>query len=117
MGVELRMTDKKRIGGSCDFLIKQKDGTVVLDGLSHPSPEDREQRQSRWTGMEAGNGAAGTTSVPDEQRVAQSYPKVMVDKCVTVVAGPGKTQTQSIDGRPERLLVSVGRRHVQIPGT
>ena len=33
LGVELRMSDKKRIGGSCDFLVKKPDGTVVLGDL------------------------------------------------------------------------------------
>ena len=53
MGVELRMTDKKRIGGSCDFLIKQKDGTVVLGDLKTVS-------SAKGSGQaQAGNRAAG----------------------------------------------------------
>ena len=33
MGAELRMSDRVRFGGSADFLVKQKDGTVVLGDL------------------------------------------------------------------------------------
>ena len=33
MGVELRMTDKKKIGGSCDFLIQKRQDIVVLGDL------------------------------------------------------------------------------------
>ena len=33
LGVELRLTDKKRMGGSCDFLIKLPTGELVLGDL------------------------------------------------------------------------------------
>ena len=34
MGVELRMTDKKRMGGSCDFLIDQEGRDKLFLGIS-----------------------------------------------------------------------------------
>jgi hypothetical protein len=87
MGVELRMSDKKRMGGSCDFLVKQKDGTVVLGDLKTVSSAKAVDRRKPAT---AQLGAYLFL-------MSKSYPKVMVDKCVTVVAGPGKTKVLTDD--------------------
>ena len=87
MGVELRMSDKKRIGGSCDFLIKQKDGTVVLGDLKTVSSAKAVDRRKPAT---AQLGAY-------LYLLSRSYPKICVDKCVTVVAGPGKTKVLTDD--------------------
>ena len=37
MGVELRMTDRKRMAGSCDFLIQMPDKSIVLGDLKTTS--------------------------------------------------------------------------------
>ena len=87
MGVELRMTDKKRIGGSCDFLIKQADGTIVLGDLKTVSSEKALKARKPAT---AQLGAY-------LYLLSKSYPKVMVDKCCTVVCGPGKTRVITDD--------------------
>ena len=89
MGVELRMTDKRRFGGSCDFLIQQSDGTVVLGDLKTVSSIKGVDRRKPAT---AQLGAY-------LYLLSKSYPKVLVDKCVTVVAGPGKTKVLTGDPR------------------
>ena len=80
LGVELRMTDKKRMGGSCDFLVQIPDGSIVLGDLKTVSSEKACKARKPAT---AQLGAYLFL-------LSRSYPKVMVDKCVTVVAGPGK---------------------------
>ena len=105
MGVELRMTDKKRIGGSCDFLIKQKDGTVVLGDL-----EDGQQPEGSGQ-AQAGNRTAGCVPVLDEQEL----PKGDGGQ-----GGYGHRRSRQDKGDPRRPsggVDSVGRRHVPLPGT
>ena len=88
MGVELRMTDKKKMGGSCDFLIQMPDKSIVLGDLKTTSSVKATKARKPAT----------------EQLgaylylLSKSYPKVMVDKVVTVVAGPGVTRV--IPGDP-----------------
>ena len=83
MGVELRMTDKKRMGGSCDFLIQRLTRRIVLGDLKTVSSvkavDSTESRQRQQLGRIC-------------ILISKSYPKVCVDKVVTVVAGPGKTK-------------------------
>ena len=86
MGVELRMTDKKRIGGSCDFLIKQKDGTVVLGDLKTVSSAEGSGQ------AQAGNRAAGGVPVLDEQELPEGAGRQMRDR------GGRSRQDQSADG-------------------
>ena len=87
LGVELRMTDKKRMGGSCDFLIQIPDGSIVLGDLKTVSSEKALKSRKPAT---AQLGAY-------LYLMSKSYPKVLVDKCVTVVAGPGKTKVITDD--------------------
>ena len=75
MGVELRMTDKKRIGGSCDFLIKQKDGTVVL-GRSQNGQQLESSGQAQ-----AGNGTTWGVPVLDEQELPEGAGRQMRHRC------------------------------------
>ena len=79
MGVELRMTDRKRMAGSCDFLIQMPDKSIVLGDLKTTSSVKATKARKPAT----------------EQLgaylylLSKSYPKICVDKVVTVVAGPG----------------------------
>ena len=88
MGVELRMTDRKKMAGSCDFLIQMPDKSIVLGDLKTTSSVKATKARKPAT----------------EQLgayiylLSKSYPKVMVDKVVTVVAGPGVTRV--IPGDP-----------------
>ena len=52
MGVELRMTDKKKMAGSCDFLIQMPDKSIVLGDL-----KDHVQREGNQ-GTQASNRTA-----------------------------------------------------------
>ena len=87
LGVELRMTDKKRMGGSCDFLIQIPDGSIVLGDLKTVSSEKACKARKPAT---AQLGAY-------LYLLSKSYPHVMVDKCVTVVSSPGKTRVITDD--------------------
>ena len=80
LGVELRMTDKRNMGGSTDFLIQLPTGEIVLGDLKTVSSEKALASRKPAT---AQLGAY-------LQMMAKCWPKVCVDKCVTVVAGPGK---------------------------
>ena len=88
MGVELRMTDRKRMAGSCDFLIQMPDKSIVLGDLKTTSSAKATKARKPAT----------------EQLgaylylLSKSYPKICVDKVVTVVAGPGVTRV--IPGDP-----------------
>ncbi len=80
MGVELRLVDPKAsIAGSTDFLIRTAKGSVVLGDLKTCETER----------------ATKNRKPADEQLGAYlkmlnaNYPQVHVDRCVTVVAGPG----------------------------
>ena len=86
LGVELRMTDKKRMGGSCDFLIK-KDGQIILGDLKSVSSEKALKSRKPATAQ------LGFYLY----MLQKCWPHVMVDKCVTVVAGPGKTKVITDD--------------------
>ena len=87
LGVELRMTDKKRMGGSCDFLIKMPTGEICLGDLKTVSSEKALKSRKPAT---AQLGAY-------LYLLSKSYPHVMVDKCVTVVAAPGTTKVITDD--------------------
>ena len=94
LGVELRMTDKKRMGGSCDFLVQMPDKSIVLGDLKTVSSVK----------------ACKARKPATEQLgaylylLSKSYPKVMVDKVVTVVAGPGVTRV--IPGDPAEAWIA-----------
>ena len=86
LGVELRMTDKVNMGGSCDFLIR-KDNQVILGDLKT-----------------VGSVKACDARKPADAQLgaylfllSKTYPKVMVEKCVTVVSGPGKCRVITSD--------------------
>ena len=94
MGVELRMTDKKRIGGSCDFLIKLPSGEICLGDLKSVSSlkaVDRRKPATEQLGAYL-------------HLLSKSYPHVMVDKVATVIAGPGKTKV--IPGDPAEAWIA-----------
>lgn len=82
LGVELVMTDKKRMAGICDFLIQLPDKSIVLGDLKTVSSLKSLKTRKPAT---AQLGAY-------LYLLSKSYPKVMVDKCVTVIAGPGQTR-------------------------
>ena len=88
------MTDKKRMGGSCDFLVQTPDGSIVLGDLKTVSSVK----------------ACKARKPATEQLgaylylMSKSYPKVMVDKVVTVVAGPGVTRV--IPGDPAEAWIA-----------
>ena len=79
MGVELRMTDKKRMGGSCDFLIKTLKGEVVLGDLKTVSSVKAAKARK----------SASAQMGFYLMMMQKCWPKVMVDKCCTVVSAPG----------------------------
>ena len=84
------MTDKKRIGGSCDFLIKQeRRNSWCLGDLKSVSSE----RARQWTGEKPATAQLGFVLVLD---AARAGPKVMVDKCVH--RGGGTRQDEGADG-------------------
>jgi hypothetical protein len=87
LGVELRMTDKKRMGGSCDFLIQMPTGEICLGDLKSVASEKACKARKPATAQLGGY----------LYLLSKSYPKVMVDKCVTVVAGPGKCRVITDD--------------------
>jgi hypothetical protein len=87
LGVELRLTDKKRMGGSCDFLIKMPTGEICLGDLKSVSSEKAVKARKPAT---AQLGAY-------LYLLSRSYPKVLVDKCVTVISAPGKTKVITDD--------------------
>ena len=86
MGVELRMTDKKRMGGSCDFLI-EKDGQLILGDLKSVSSE-RALKSRKPASAQMGFYL---------MMMQKCWPKVMVDKCCTVISAPGKTKVITED--------------------
>ena len=86
MGVELRMTDKKRMGGSCDFLIK-KDSQIILGDLKSVSSE-RALKSRKAASAQMGFYL---------MMMQKCWPKVMVDKCCTVISAPGKTKVITED--------------------
>ena len=86
LGVELRMTDKKRMGGSCDFLIK-KDGQIILGDLKSVSSE-KALKSRKPASAQMGFYL---------MMLQRCYPKVMVDKCCTVISAPGKTKVITED--------------------
>ena len=86
MGVELRMTDKKRMGGSCDFLIK-KDNQLILGDLKSVSSE-RALKSRKAASAQMGFYL---------MMMQKCWPKVMVDKCCTVISAPGKTKVITED--------------------
>lgn len=94
MGVELRLTDKRRMGGSCDFLIKTPDGSLCLGDLKSVGTEKAVARRKPATEQ------LGAYL----HMLAKSYPKVCVDKVLTVVAGPGKTRV--ITGDPAEAWIA-----------
>ena len=80
MGVELRLVDPKAsIAGSTDFLIKTAKGAVVLGDLKTCSSESATKKRK---GADEQLGAY-------LKMLNSNYSNVMVDKCVTVVSGPG----------------------------
>ena len=88
LGVELRLTDKKTMGGSCDFLIKLPTGEICLGDLkSVASVKACKARKPATEQLGA-----------YLHMLARCYPKVMVDKVCTVIAGPGVTRV--IPGDP-----------------
>lgn len=82
IGVELRMTDKENMGGSCDFLLRTADGLVCLGDLKTVSSKRAVDSRKPAT---AQLGAYA-------QMIQKCWPKVFIDKCCTVVCGPGKTR-------------------------
>ena len=88
MGVELRLVDPRlSLAGSCDFLIKTAKGSVVLGDLKTCSSESSAKNRK---GADAQLGAyLGMLN--------QNYPDVFIDRCVTVVSGPGICRVISAD--------------------
>ena len=88
LAVEYRMCDRiKRIGGSTDFILKTTKGATVLGDLKtvgSPPAVDRRKPADEQLG-------AYTTML-------SGFPGMpYIDKCVTVVAGPGKTRIMTSD--------------------
>ena len=86
LGVELRMTDMKLMGGSCDFVIK-KDDQVILGDLKTVASEKAVNTRKPATAQ------LGAYMM----MLSKCYPKLKIDKCVTVVAGPGRTRVITDD--------------------
>jgi len=82
-GVEMRLVDRKRrMAGSCDFLIKTARGTMVLGDLKTVSSIEALKRRKP---AEAQLGAY-------LRMLNQCYREIHVERCVTVVAAPGETK-------------------------
>ena len=86
MGVELRMTDKVNMGGSCDFLIKKGDNVILGDLKTVATATAVDKRKP----ADAQLGAYLFM-------MSKCWPKQIVDKCVTVVSGPGKCRVITSD--------------------
>ena len=86
LGVELRLTDKVNMGGSCDFLIRKDDQVILGDLKTVSSVKACDVRKP----ADAQLGAYLFL-------LSKTYPKVMVEKCVTVVSGPGKCRVITSD--------------------
>lgn len=90
--VELRLCDpSKSLGGSLDFVITDKDGNVCLGDLktvtSKGSIDSRKPANKQLGGY--------------LQMLVDSH-RIWVDKCVTVVAGPGRTAIKT--SKPDDCL-------------
>ncbi len=80
--VELRLCDpSKNLGGSFDFLISDKNGDVILGDVK--SVKTKRAVDSR---------KPATTQLGAYVQMLNKSHKVYVNKCVTLVAGPGKTR-------------------------
>lgn len=82
LGVEYRLVDpRKRVAGSCDFILRTAKGTIVLGDLKTVSSEP----------------AAHSRKTADAQlgsyisMMALHHPYLVINRCVTVVSGPGVT--------------------------
>lgn len=80
--VELRLCDpSKSLGGSFDFLISDRDGNLVLGDL-----KTVRTKKAVDTRKSAASQLGAYTSMLNRSH------KLYVNKCVTLVAGPGKTR-------------------------
>lgn len=80
MGVELRLVDAKAsLAGSTDFLLKTAKGSVVLGDLKTCATASATKSRKN---ADAQLGAY-------LKMLNQNYPGIYVDRCVTVVSGPG----------------------------
>ena len=93
LGVELRMTDQKLMGGSCDFVIK-KDDQVILGDLKTVATEKAAKNRKPATAQ------LGAYLM----MLSKCYPKLQIHKCVTVVAGPNRTRV--ITEEPDECWVA-----------
>ena len=94
LGVELRLTDKKRMGGSCDFLIKLPTGELVLGDLkSVASVKACKARKPATEQLGA-----------YLHMLARCYPKICVDKVATVISAPGLCRV--IPGDPAEAWIA-----------
>lgn len=87
LGVEIRMTDKQNMGGSCDFLLQEQSGAIVLGDLKTVSGERQVNSRKPATAQLGGY----------LHMMSKCWPKVCVDRCCTVVSGPGRTKVITED--------------------
>jgi len=88
LAVEYRLVDPaKSLGGSFDGLIKTKRGSTVLFDL---------KTVGSASGV-ASRKAAGSQLGAYAHTLALHHPTVTIDKCVTVVSGPGVTELKVSD--------------------
>ena len=80
---ELRLVDPKRnMGGSVDFIIKTKQGTVAIGDLKTVKSKEAADKRK----------AAEAQLGSYIRMVNLNYPDVFIEKAVTVVAAPGYTK-------------------------
>lgn len=94
LAVEYSLCDEdKDLGGSFDFLLKDKKGEIILGDLKSCSSKSAARRREPAT---AQLGAY-------LQMMGKHHPTLCIDKCVTVVSGPGICKV--IEEKPDDCFI------------